>query len=59
MAVKADSLEAARVGVNNLSHCITAVCWVDGQPVALAAHVGQTASEATVLAARLCKIATR
>ena len=51
----ADSLEQTRVGVDNLPHCVVAVCWVDGQPVALAADVGQAAREATLLAAGLCK----
>lgn len=51
LMVRLNLLEAARIGVDNLSHCVTAVCWVYGQPVALAAHVGQAASEATVLAA--------
>ena len=49
-----DLLEAAREGVNNLAHCVMAVGWVDGQPVALAAQVGQTAGEDTALAAGLC-----
>lgn len=40
--------------MDNLPHCVMAVCWVNSQPVALAANVGQAASEATLLAAGLC-----
>lgn len=41
--------------MDDLPHCIMAVCWVNGQPVALAEDVGQAASGAAVLAAGLCK----
>lgn len=50
----ANSLEAARVGVHNLPHCVMAVGRMDSQPIALAAHVGQAAGEHTALATRLC-----
>ena len=51
-------LEAAGVGMDNFANSVTAVVWMDSEPVALAAHVGQATGEDTALTTWLCTAAT-